>query len=230
MFSYEDRIQAVKLYIKLGRRLAPTIRQLGYPTKNTLKSWYREYERCRDLLVRSKPRAPTYSTEQKKAAVEHYLSHGRSFVGTRRAFGYSCRPTLTAWIDELHPETRKRVIGKREDTPRPHESKQSAVIELCTRQESARALALRVGVSRQSLYIWKNHLLGREASASVKRLHGSPQALDRAELERKLESLQRSVRRLQLEHDILKKANELLKKDLGVGPQFLTNRATFPRF
>lgn len=29
MFSYEDRIRAVQLYIKLGRRVAATIRQLG---------------------------------------------------------------------------------------------------------------------------------------------------------------------------------------------------------
>jgi putative transposase len=34
MFSYEDRIRAVKLYIKLGKRLGATISQLGYPTKD----------------------------------------------------------------------------------------------------------------------------------------------------------------------------------------------------
>ncbi len=49
MYSYEDRIRAVKLYIKLGKRTGATIRQLGYPTKNSLKSWHAEYERCLDL-------------------------------------------------------------------------------------------------------------------------------------------------------------------------------------
>ena len=51
MYSYEDRIRAVKLYIKLGRRTVATIRQLGYPTINALKAWHREYERGRDLQV-----------------------------------------------------------------------------------------------------------------------------------------------------------------------------------
>ena len=51
MYSYEERIRAVKLYIKLGKRTGPTIRQLGYPTKNSLKGWCREYERNRDLQV-----------------------------------------------------------------------------------------------------------------------------------------------------------------------------------
>ena len=36
MYSYEDRIRAVKLYLKLGKRIAATLRQLGYPTKNPL--------------------------------------------------------------------------------------------------------------------------------------------------------------------------------------------------
>ncbi len=49
MYSYEDRIRAVTLYIKLGKRTGATIRQLGYPTKNFLRSWHEEYEQRLDL-------------------------------------------------------------------------------------------------------------------------------------------------------------------------------------
>jgi transposase-like protein len=41
MYSYEDRLRAVRLYVKLGKRVGLTIRQLGYPTENALKGWYR---------------------------------------------------------------------------------------------------------------------------------------------------------------------------------------------
>ena len=44
MYSYEDRIQAVELYNRLCKRVNPTIRQLGYQTKDALKGWYRKYE------------------------------------------------------------------------------------------------------------------------------------------------------------------------------------------
>jgi len=37
MYSYDDRIRAVKLYIKLGKRIELTIKQLGY-LKWTLSS------------------------------------------------------------------------------------------------------------------------------------------------------------------------------------------------
>src|SRR5690606_16426050 len=39
-----------------------------------------------------------------------------------------------------------------------------------------------------------------------------------------LETLQHDIQKLQLEHDLLKKANEILKKDLGVDLQLLSNR------
>lgn len=49
MYSYDDRLRAVQLYIKLCRRSGLTIRQLGHPTKNALKDWHRAYERCDGL-------------------------------------------------------------------------------------------------------------------------------------------------------------------------------------
>lgn len=45
MYSFGERILAVKLHIKLGGRLVATLRKLVYPTKNSLVRWYREYER-----------------------------------------------------------------------------------------------------------------------------------------------------------------------------------------
>lgn len=44
MYPYEDQIRAVELYIKLGKRVRLTIRQLGYPSKDSLKDWFFEYE------------------------------------------------------------------------------------------------------------------------------------------------------------------------------------------
>lgn len=33
MYSYKERIRAVRLYIRRGKRTVATIPQLGYPTK-----------------------------------------------------------------------------------------------------------------------------------------------------------------------------------------------------
>jgi transposase InsO family protein/transposase-like protein len=218
MYSYEDRMRAVQLYIKLDKRVAATIRQLGYPTKNSLKGWLREYEQNRDL----KPvllRAPKFTEEQKARAVEHYLTHGRCVAFTIKALGYPGRASLHAWIQELNPRARPRVLGASSN-----EQKHAAVLALCTRQGSAQAIADDCGVCRETLYNWRNELLGPEALASMKRAKDLSTDSDRAELELELETLRSEVRRLQLEQELLKKANELLKKDQGIGLHLLTNR------
>lgn len=225
MYSYEDRIRAVRLYIKLGKRTAATIRRLGCPTKNSLKSWHREYLQCHDLQAAYLRSRPQYSPEQRQVAVEHYLSHDRCAAETLRSLGYPCRGTLAAWIEELCPEIEKRIVGRvAGSVPKSQEAKQVAVIELCTREGGAHVLAQKIGVSRPTLYNWKNKLLGREVPASMKRQNDPAPAPERGELEQQIESLRRDIRQLQLEHDILKKANELLKKGLGVDPQLLSNR------
>lgn len=224
MYSYEDRIRAVELFIKLGMRVRPTIRQLGYPTKNSLKGWYREYQQRQDLPKGYAGREPKFSQAQKAAALEHYLTHDRCIAATMRALGYPGRGTLTRWIREAIPEARKAIVGSVVQRRYPESLKQTGVVELCTRQESAQAVADKLGVCRPTLYNWKNQLLGREAPASMKHTHRSPQQRERDELELQVAVLRREIRQLRLEQDLLNKANELLKKGLGVNLQLLSNR------
>lgn len=225
MYSYEDRMRAVELFIKLGKRVKATIRQLGYPTKNSLKGWCREYEQQLDLPKGYARAKPKYTQEQKQAAVEHYLGHGHCIAFTMKALGYPGRGTLAAWIGEMHPELRVQVVGRSgQAAPRPPALKHDGVIALCTREGDAESVASEFGVSRETLYNWKNQLLGAEAPASMKRHRDLSASSEREELERQLEELRRDVRRLQLEQDLLKKANELLKKDQGISSQLLTNR------
>ena len=198
MYSYEDRLRAVRLYIKLGKRVGLTIRQLGYPTENALKGWYREYE-ARHGLPAGYVRQPRYSQAQKDRAVEHYLGHGRCIAATIKSLGYPSRDSLSAWIELRHPQGRTHVAGRVPELA--PEAKQSAVIALCMRPASAQAVADEAGVSRGSLYKWKNQLLGHESTAPMKRQQDAPASPDRVELERQVEALQRDIRRLELEKD-----------------------------
>jgi len=59
MYSYENRIRAVELFIKLGKRVRATIRQLGYPTKNAFKGCHLEYEQRLDLPLGYACRGPS---------------------------------------------------------------------------------------------------------------------------------------------------------------------------
>ena len=69
MYSYEERIRAVKLYAKYGKRAAAVIRELGYPNRHILAKWYQEY--ISDGSLKEKiTRRPKYTEEQRAAAME----------------------------------------------------------------------------------------------------------------------------------------------------------------
>lgn len=105
-YSKEQRDRAVDLYIRYERCAADVIHELGYPSRGMLPVWYRERleeERTGRQSTRGK-RYRRYTDEQKQAAVDHYLGHGRRLKRTMRALGYpKSHELLTAWIDELAP-------------------------------------------------------------------------------------------------------------------------------
>lgn len=56
MHSYEDRIRAVELYFRYGRRLTVVVSELGYPSVKQLSRWVRVYVDAGDLPKELKSR------------------------------------------------------------------------------------------------------------------------------------------------------------------------------
>jgi transposase-like protein len=223
MYSYEDRIKAVKFYIKYDFSVADTIRELGYPTHKTLIKWYKEYKEKGDLHT-GYERKPRFTREQMQKAVDYYLEHGRCIRRTVRVLGYPSRTALMQWIDKLAPGQRKVRISRGSMIQFSEESKRDAVISLCTRDSSAIVVAEEHGVSRTCLYNWKKQLLGKKDENSMVRSKKPNLPDDKDELQAELESLKKQVHKLQLELDILTKAAEIIKKDLGIDCRNLTNK------
>ena len=53
MYTYEQRMAAVKLYIKYYHKASAVIRELGYPDRRMLVKWFEEYESTGDLHQKS---------------------------------------------------------------------------------------------------------------------------------------------------------------------------------
>jgi hypothetical protein len=84
MYSYDDRLRAVQLCIKLGKRAGLTIRQMGSPTKNALKAWHRAHEQ-RNGLPKAYMREPKCTLAQRKLAVDHdVVTDAASWSRSRR--------------------------------------------------------------------------------------------------------------------------------------------------
>jgi putative transposase len=111
MYSYEDRMRAAALYIKLGKRVRATLHVLGCPSKNSLNGWCRELEAHQELKVKYVPIKPKYTEEQQHTAVNHFFDNGRCISTTIRALGYPGRASLHEWIDILRPGERIHIVG-----------------------------------------------------------------------------------------------------------------------
>ena len=231
VYSLEDRTKAVDLYFKYGGNVAAVVRGLGYPGKNTLRQWVREYKSAGTLHDGYRDRVVKYSKEQKQAAVDYYLEHRRGLRWTVQALGYPKRESLRQWVNEATPDRHRLRTGrslqtKVEFTP---EQKRAAVLDLGTRDGAAREVAEEYGVTRAALYKWKNDLLGKEHPVGKHRkpkLSEDKEALEAKveSLKEQVETLEKQVYRLRLEKDVLEATAEVLKKGPGADLKKLTNR------
>lgn len=234
MYSYEDRLKAVKLYIQYDKSYASVFRELGYPpSSHSIKLWYKEYQKNGDLH-KSYSKINKYSNEQRHAAIRYYIEHGRSKSRTVKALGYPTRQQLTEWIKQDLPDEVRPCVKSRSLVYLSKERKEQVAIELCTRDGSAQEIADKYQVSRHSVYKWAWDLLGEgnvspmpKKKRDTKAVTSEDVAALKQEVEQlhnEAEELQRQVYRLQLEKDVLEKAAEIIKKDEGVSLENLTNR------
>ena len=217
MYSYEERIKAVKLYMKYEHSLATTIHKLGYPSPKALYGWYKEYELNGDLHNSSR-RSHEFTQHEKKIAVDHYLEYGRNYSRTVRMLGYPSRETLRSWCKELAPEARKI---RRSKLNYSQEQKTEAVMELAVREISAKKIAERYHVSRKTLYDWKSELVGKELPPQMSKLSEDNQ---KNNLKAEVENLEKQVYQLKMEKAILEKSADLIKKERGINPLNLSNK------
>ena len=237
MYPYEERMRAVKAYIASGYQANQTIRKLGYPSHEALRGWYREYREKGDLH-RDFIRAPLHTEEQKATAVAHYYANGCNYTRTSKALGYVDRERLRQWVLESGPPEGQPCISRQSAVKCTPEQKREAVVEFCARGGGAEKIANRYGVSHSNLYFWREKLFAGECTDEMKKPEEplSEAALEalRAEnaalveavesLRRENMELEKTRHRLQLEVDVLKKADEILKKEEGVNPNNLSNQ------
>ena len=81
MYSREEKVRAVELFVKYDMSPASVVRELGCPARATLCAWYDEYlENGGDIPPQSKRRR--CSDEQKRVAVDHFFEHGQCLART----------------------------------------------------------------------------------------------------------------------------------------------------
>ena len=231
MYTYKQKIKAIKLYYKYDKHLSLVVNKLGYPMVNSLRNWIKEYEEDGDVR-KSYTRKKKYSKEDINKAINYFKEHGRSITGTIKALGYPCRYTLEKWLikyeSSYKPKMKKSSISINSNI-----QKNKAIKQLCTSPKSVESIAKDYNVTRTAVYNWKKKTVGKgnEHSMAKKKLKELEVPDTKEELTKEIKrlksevnALQKDVLQLQMEKDILEKAAELLKKDNGINIDELSNK------
>ena len=146
-------------------------------------------------------------------------------MGTLYCLGYPSRELLSSWIKESEPDAiHTNCVSQKSIVKSSLETKTEAVRELHTRDSSAKAIADKYGVKRTNLYVWSNKLLSKEFKENMVDNRCKDLSNTKEELLAQIDELKQQVFALQLEKDVLEKANELLKKEEGITLKDLSNR------
>ena len=156
MYSYEERLKAVLLYIKYDHCAARVIRELGYPNRHTLQQWFQRYQRSGTLSPQK--RKNKFSQQQIEYALQYYAEHGESATRTVADLGYPSLTVFKTWLNEAFPYRKKRSSSGGKTKRYSDKKKEQAVIDFCTRKCSAEEIAKAHGISRVTLYKWKKQL------------------------------------------------------------------------
>ncbi len=217
MFSHKERVRAIQLFLKYDCSYAATIRELGYPSIGALRKWYKEYLESGELHQEHRKKSK-YSEEQKRIAVNHYFEYDQCYARTIRMLGYPNRESLRQWCEELAPGARKL---RKSAVKLTQDQKEAVLKKFYKPQTNRKNLAESEGISRVTLYQWKNTVLGKDFPL---RMTLKNQEKQKELLLKEVEDLQKQVHQLQLEKALLEGAAELLKKEKGVNLLCLSNQ------
>ena len=173
MYTYEERMRAVQLYIKYDKSSIAVRRELGYPSRGMLYKWCREFEEGGTLRSDHDLGNSKFTEEQRERAVIYYMELGRSVSRTIKALGFPKRTTLRDWIKKDLPSDENHCVTNKALVRYTQAQKEQAVIRLCARDRTAKAIATELEVSESSLYTWRRRLLSEGCEDNVSRKRSS---------------------------------------------------------
>ena len=218
MFSTEQRRIAIEAFIRFDHSHADTIAEPGYPTRHSLRAWYKDYLEHGEVRPPKRRREPKLALEMRRAAVDYCLAHGKSLAGTMRGMGYpASRECLCGWIDELAPGQGKYRGPSPKAGPVPLAEKIRAVADPGSRSGTAAEVAETHGAPRAAPCVWRREMMGDNGGGPEAR--GEPVGRefddppdDIEVLQDMLREAKMRLRRVQLGLEVRRAAPEMVKK------------------
>lgn len=234
MYTADEKKNAIQKYIDNNYNATKTVRELGYPSVPGLLKWYNAYYPPKsEKTVKPKKERRVYTPEEKQHAIDLYFKNGCNLKKTVRELGYGSQTGVLRWLRDTVPDKVSKPVPREWRGDYSEETKQSAVLELCSNELTPNELCQKYGISRTTLYEWKIQYIGKGKSTlnedkktkksdyikQIEELQSQKEAV-----ERELSEMKKQLYKAHLEKDVYEKAAEILKKEMGDDLKDFSNR------
>lgn len=166
MYTADEKKNAIQKYIDNNYNATKTVRELGYPSVPGLLKWYNAYYPPKsEKTVKPKKERRVYTPEEKQHAIDLYFKNGCNLKKTVRELGYGSQTGVLRWLRDTVPDKVSKPVPREWRGDYSEETKQSAVLELCSNELTPNELCQKYGISRTTLYEWKIQYIGKGKSA-----------------------------------------------------------------
>lgn len=166
MYTADEKKNAIQKYIDNNYNATKTVRELGYPSVPGLLKWYNAYYQPKsEKTVKPKKERRIYTPEEKQHAIDLYFKNGCNLKKTVRELGYGSQTGVLRWLRDTVPDKVSKPVPREWRVDYSEETKQSAVLELCSNELTPNEVCQKYGISRTTLYEWKIQYIGKGKSA-----------------------------------------------------------------
>ena len=216
------KVGACKKYLAERISIADIAKALKVDQK-AVRRWICQYQSEGKAGLKPQKNNRVYPPELKLAAVTDYLQGNDSLLGICKKYQIHSDCQLSHWLKQYngHEEFKLRSGGSRimSKARKMTQNKRAEIVEYClTHDMNYGETALNYQVSYQQVYQWtKKYLEMGKAGLEDRRGHRAgtlPGRTPQEELEAELARLKHKNWRLQMEVDVLKKLQELERRDV----------------
>ena len=163
MYDLKTIKKTLKLLHKYDCQFAKTSRETGIKTRTIRRSYNCEKA---GLPLSVRPFVHTKkgkrTSEQMKQVCDYYFEHGENISNAVKKFGYPSISCLKLWVkkDKRYKKPKRKIKVNKNNYS--EDDKIAIVKEFVNRTIPGKELAEKLGVTRETIYIWQRKLTGEK--------------------------------------------------------------------
>ena len=217
----EEKLEAVQLYLEQGQSISSLTRQFNV-SETTIREWIRKYKQDGIDGLKESRTWKKYSSELKEQAVRDYLDGQGSLATIVEKYGISTDYVLRSWIKGYTSGKELKATSKghsrmKQGRKTTFEERVEIVNFTIAHDKDYQVTIEKYGVSYQQVYSWVRKF-EKEGSQGLqdrrgKGLESKPNLTTEEELHLKIKQLEERNRYLEMENGLLKKLEELKRRN-----------------